>query len=74
MSIFNSRYFKIRSFGTNLEMQIQILLLAKSFSATNARVRLHFAVGVPEKKTHIKYHNFLIVSFKIVLDNLEINI
>ena len=49
MSILNNSYFKIRSFDTNLEMQIQILFLAKSFSATNARMRLHLAVGVPDE-------------------------
>ena len=55
-------------------MQIQILLLTKSFSAADARVRLHFAVGVPGK-THIHHIiSFVIVSFKIVLDNLEIDI
>ena len=74
MSILNNSHFNIRSFGTNLEMQIQILLLAKSFSATNARVGLHFAVGVPAK-THIHHIiSFVIVSFKTVLDNLEIDI
>ena len=67
-------YFKIRSFGAEFEMQIQILPLTKSFSATNARMRLHFAVGVPAK-THIHHIiSFVIVSFKIVLDNLEIDI
>ena len=74
MSILNNSYFKIRSFCANLEMRIQILFLAKSLSATNARVRLHFAVDVPGR-THIHHIiSFVIVSFKIVLDNLEIDI
>ena len=64
-------YFKIRSFGAEFEMQIQILPLTKSFSATNARMRLHFAVGVPGK-IHIINMSFALAD--TVIDLLEIDV